>query len=145
MSLISMMYASKTKKDHDHIKSDLMSILTESIHNNTRSNITGVLYYGNGYFLQYIEGNKEQIEALFYQRILKDPRHSNCEIIYYAEIETAYFKRWSMKFAPINHKIKTFFKENHIDDFNPYLLTSDSIQPFIKVLKDEPSFDVNSY
>ncbi|WP_171478542.1 BLUF domain-containing protein [Acinetobacter ihumii] len=145
MSLASIMYASKTKKDHSHIKQDLMNILTESIHFNSLHQITGVLYYGNGFFLQYIEGQKEHIEQLFYQSIVKDQRHSHCEILYYSELESPVFARWSMKFAPINQRIRDFFQHHHIDEFNPYLLTSHTIHPFIQILADEPAYDVNFY
>ncbi len=81
MSLIGFMYASKTNSEHSQIKQDLI-VLTEAVKFNSKNDITGVLYYGNGYFLQYLEGEKEQVEALFYKSILKDSRHQNCEIIF---------------------------------------------------------------
>ncbi|WP_200460741.1 BLUF domain-containing protein [Acinetobacter sp. S40] len=145
MTLVSMMYASKTNKDHNSIKQDLMNILTESIKFNSLNDITGVLYYGHGYFLQYIEGKKTNIDQLFYNTIVKDQRHTHCEILYYAELEKPMFEKWSMKFAPLNQKIKDFFHENHIDEFNPYLLTTHSIGPFIQILSDEPAYDVHKF
>jgi hypothetical protein len=53
-----------------------------------------------------------------------------------------------MKFAPINKRLGDFFLENHRDDFNPFLLTTDSIPSFIALLASEYTtepyvFDVN--
>ncbi len=145
MGLIGLMYASKTNSEHSQIKQDLMDILTEAINFNSLNDITGVLYYGNGYFLQYLEGEKHQVESLFHHMILKDQRHHNCEIIFSKPSENRSFERWSMKFAPINMKIKDFFKQHHVDEFNPYLLTTDSIPAFIKLLADQPNLKVNEY
>lgn len=49
MSLIGFMYASKTNSEHSQIKQDLIDILTEAVKFNSQNDITGVLYYGNGY------------------------------------------------------------------------------------------------
>lgn len=145
MSLIGLMYASKTNSEHNRIKQDLMDILTEAINFNSHNNITGVLYYGNGYFLQYLEGEKEQIETLFNKSILRDSRHHNCEIIFRQTSKGRSFECWSMKFAPINTKIKDFFMQHHIDEFNPYLLTATSIQAFIQLLVEEPDYSMKDY
>lgn len=145
MSLIGLMYASKRSNEHSQIKQDLMDILTEAVNFNSRHDITGVLYYGNGYFLQYLEGEKEQIEALFNKSILRDSRHHNCEIIFMEPSKDRSFERWSMKFAPINTKIKDFFKQHHVDEFNPYLLSNESIPAFIELLADQPNQRVDEY
>jgi hypothetical protein len=139
------MYASKTNSEHSQIKQDLIDILTEAVNFNSHNDITGVLYYGNGYFLQYLEGEKEQVESLFYNLILKDPRHQNCEIIFSERSEQRLFKHWSMKFAPINTKIKDFFHQHHVDEFNPYLLNTTSIPSLIKLLVDQPNHKVDQY
>ncbi|WP_171402482.1 BLUF domain-containing protein [Acinetobacter soli] len=138
MSLIGLMYASKTRSEHSQIKQDLMDILTEAVNFNSRHDITGVLYYGNGYFLQYLEGEKNQVETLFHSMILKDQRHKNCEVIFLESSEERLFGRWSMKFAPINSQIRDFFQKYHVDEFNPYLLSTELIPSFIRILIDQP-------
>ncbi len=145
MSLIGFMYASKTNSEHSQVKQDLIDILTEAVKFNSYNGITGVLYYGNGYFLQYLEGEKEQVESLFYKLILKDPRHQNCEIIFSEPAEQRLFKHWSMKFAPINTKIKDFFFHHHVDEFNPYLLNTTSIPSFIELLVEQPNLKADQY
>ena len=49
---IRLVYVSKFYRNDDAFKLDLMNILTTSINYNTQENITGVLCYGNGYFIQ---------------------------------------------------------------------------------------------
>ena len=48
-----------------------------------------------------------------------------------------------MKFAPINKRLGDFFIENHLDEFNPYLLSSETIPPFIELLAGE--YEVEPY
>lgn len=129
-----LMYVSKSTETFEQLDPVLTDIITQSIHFNGKNQITGVLYYGNGYFLQYLEGDQEVVEALFYQKIVKDHRHYHCEIIYAEHTDQPLFSRWSMKFAPINNNIKNFFLERHLDGFNPYLLTQHSIPDFIEIL-----------
>lgn len=141
-----MIYTSKiNKKNGTDVEKNLMDILTRSVSYNAIRGVTGVLYYGNGYFLQYIEGEKSDIEHLFYDLIVKDSRHYHCEILFSSEIDHISFRNWSMKFAPISQKIKKFFHDYHVDDFNPYLLTAESIPFFIEVLKSEPNRDVRAF
>lgn len=59
--------------------------------------------------------------------------------------EQRLFKHWSMKFAPINTKIKDFFFHHHVDDFNPYLLNTTSIPSFIELLVDQPNLKADQY
>lgn len=39
-----------------------------------------------------------------------------------------------MKYANIDQEVVDFFSENHNDIFNPYLLSSSTIPPFIELL-----------
>ena len=48
-----------------------------------------------------------------------------------------------MKFAPVNKRLGDFFIENHRDDFNPFLLSSETIPSFIDLLAGE--YDVEPY
>lgn len=138
-----LLYVSKALHPWETLDPVLMDILSEAIAFNSKNNITGVLYYGQGFFVQCLEGDKQSVENLFYQKILKDPRHHHCEILYAADIETSLFHQWSMKFAPVNKNIRDFFEYYHLDDFNPYLLTENTTLPFIHVLAKEPHYEVN--
>ncbi len=60
---------------------------------NQTINVTGMLLYHNGSFFQFLEGNEQVINDL-YEHIAKDPRHSNCEIIYAHEAGNRLFSDW---------------------------------------------------
>jgi hypothetical protein len=138
MQLVRILYASKATNVHPTVKTDLMHILDCAVDFNYRHQITGVLYYGFGYFVQCIEGPKETIDNLFYNRIIKDPRHKNCKILSYTSCEEIIFKNWNMKFAPVNKSLKQFFSDYHLAEFNPYLLSNKTIPHFIEILAQQP-------
>ncbi|WP_151840895.1 BLUF domain-containing protein [Acinetobacter soli] len=143
MQSVRLLYVSRKTNQYPEVKNDLMQILNTAVDFNYRNEITGVLYYGYGYFIQCIEGPKEKIDYLFYDKILKDPRHKNCELLFYIECEDKLFKQWSMKFAPINKDLQKFFIDHNFSNFNPYLLCNKTIPHFINLLADQPNIDPN--
>lgn len=148
MEFVRVLYASKSTSTHPNLKNDLMEILNTAVDFNSRNEITGVLYYGHGYFVQCLEGRRTKVDDLFYNQILKDKRHQNCEILFHEKCDVGLFKHWNMKFAPVNKRLGDFFVENHLDDFNPYLLSSETIPLFIDLLAQEHgsepyTFEVN--
>lgn len=145
MELVRILYASKAKGLQSDLKNDLIDILNLAVDFNSKNEITGVLYYGNGYFVQCLEGLKSKVEDLFYNKILKDSRHQNCEILFYEKCETGLFTHWNMKFAPVNKKIGDFFLDYHLDEFNPFLLSSESIPSFINLLATEYKLEPNIF
>lgn len=66
-----------------------------SSRNNAASGITGLLLYGSGNFLQVLEGRRAAID-LIYDRICRDTRHVNCELLYQAVREGRLFPDWNM-------------------------------------------------
>ena len=133
MSDARILYVSKLC-DCDDPKKDLFDILTEALNFNSLNSIYGALYYGNGYFVQCLEGKRDQVESLFYEKILKDFRHKNCELMYSEDINESLFSRWHMKYAIIHKDIIDFFSEHGIDEFNPYTLSASTIPQFIELL-----------
>ena len=128
-----LLYVSKIKSNINPMN-DLYDILTEAVAFNSLNEIYGVLYYGNDYFIQCVEGQKDKVEYLFYEKILKDPRHKNCEVLSFENIEKYLFSAWHMKYAMIHKEVIDFFKHYHNDEFNPYLLNSSTIPAFIELL-----------
>jgi len=133
MNLVRLLYVSKLKKNKNAVK-DLMDILTEAITYNSPHEIYGALYFGNGYFVQCLEGERDKLEHLFYKKIIRDPRHEQCEVIYLEPIKSRLFANWHMKYAAFNKEVMHFFKNHHLEAFNPYLLTNHTISPFINLL-----------
>ena len=76
-------------------KDDIQAILLTSIHHNSKKNITGLLMYDQGTFCQALEGELEDVHALF-SKILKDDRHTSIIKIFDDEIKTRDFSSWSM-------------------------------------------------
>ncbi len=63
--------------------------------NNQRIGITGMLLYCEGLFIQAIEGEQQQVEAL-YRRICEDPRHHMVTTLLKRPIERRRFNEWEM-------------------------------------------------
>ncbi|MCF3127776.1 BLUF domain-containing protein [Acinetobacter soli] len=131
-----MLYVSKLK-DCDNPMNELFNILTESMNYNAPNAICGALYYGNGYFVQCIEGDKTRINELFHNKILNDRRHENCELMYCEDIKERLFSQWHMKYAIFHKDIVNFFSQNNVDQFNPYTLSVDTIPEFINLLSKQ--------
>jgi hypothetical protein len=93
--LIQLCYASVASALFD--EPALEALLRQARANNTRDGITGLLLYGNGHFVQVLEGERGPVEAL-YARILSDFRHRQVFELYRDEVPTRDFARWEMAF-----------------------------------------------
>jgi hypothetical protein len=49
----------------------------------------------NQYFIQYLEGNKDDVTSLF-DKIKLDPRHRNIDLISASEVRNPIFHDWSL-------------------------------------------------
>jgi hypothetical protein len=76
-------------------RTDLEQMLRESRLRNTRRDITGVLVFSDGVFLQVLEGEREDIEDLM-ENIQRDPRHRDIKVIHEEEIDRRAFPTWRM-------------------------------------------------
>lgn len=79
-------------------KEQLKEILEVARANNHRQRITGLLLYSNGQFLQILEGEKEEVQAL-YDHIANDERHTHVVTIAEGEADHRMFPDWSMGFG----------------------------------------------
>lgn len=64
---------------------------------NQQMNITGYLYYRDGLFMQYLEGEQEKVEALM-GKIIADERHHVFSTIILPKIKKRVFPYWYMRF-----------------------------------------------
>jgi len=81
-------------------KSCLKEILDNARKNNMNANITGVLLYQDGTFIQLLEGPEEQLDAL-YAKIKRDPRHTCSNEPIKGQCKERLFPSWSMGFNRI--------------------------------------------
>lgn len=75
----------------------LMLLLTQSRERNKKLDITGMLVYFDNKFLQLLEGNEEDVEAV-YQSIHKDKRHKDVTVLKKGSAEKRLFPGWTMSF-----------------------------------------------
>ena len=92
--LIRLLYASRASSGTSY--GALLGIMDHARDKNSMSNITGMLCYGSGQFLQALEGERQAVSNL-YHRIAPDPRHTECQLIAVVEIGQRAFAEWSMK------------------------------------------------
>jgi hypothetical protein len=112
---------------------DLLSILDDSRRNNLRDEITGVLLYSEGIFMQALEGDEELVMAL-YKKIEKDQMHKNMIMLISGETEQRAFPDWSMAFITLDHSQMDEIK-GYINPFNKDLFKGDASTPAISILK----------
>ena len=79
--------------------------LNELLHRTRARNqtlaINGLLLYTpDGRFLQVLEGPRANVRALYYEHILRDPRHFSCRVLCEGACETPSFDGWAMAFRP---------------------------------------------
>lgn len=93
---------------------DLITLLRQARENNTQKNITGLLLYGYGNFIQLLEGNEKEVKNLFFNHIEKDARHRDSAVLQQTFVEKRLFKDWSMAFQPLDservHDLKGYLE-----------------------------------
>ncbi len=80
---------------------DIDQILVEAQANNRKEEITGVLLYDAGNFMQYLEGPLENLVRV-YQRIKNSSKHHGIVELLKWPIEVREFPEWSMAFRSVN-------------------------------------------
>jgi hypothetical protein len=75
----------------------LLEMLKSARLRNGKRDISGYLLYKNCYFMQYLEGEKADIDHL-YQKIIRDPRHTDIFTVYLGQGEERLFADWEMGF-----------------------------------------------
>jgi Sensors of blue-light using FAD len=73
----------------------LGAILESAVRHNQADDITGMLLYSGGNFLQVLEGAADQVKST-YDRISLDPRHKNCLVLLEQDLPERQFGKWSM-------------------------------------------------
>ena len=113
--------------------SDIMAVAQRE---NLVHQITGFLCFGNGYFFQYIEGEKSAIEQLF-GNIQRDGRNRDVTLKSKGVIEQRLFQDWQMLMVNINNP------ETHEDVINAFLpvlpagSTAAAADKFVEVMRSQ--------
>ena len=80
---------------------NLLDLLTQARSYNASQDISGLLVYGNGQFLQVLEGEEAPVRAL-YEHIRRDPRHRDAVTFADKDIPARAFAGWGMAFQPVS-------------------------------------------
>ncbi|MCY1167017.1 MULTISPECIES: BLUF domain-containing protein [Polaromonas] len=119
--LVRLLYASRSANPTSSDITD--AILAQSRSHNQTLGITGILCYGDGVFLQALEGGREQVSDL-YGHIQRDPRHKDVVLLHYEEISERRFSGWSMgqvNVSKINASILLKYSEK--PELDPYAVS----------------------
>jgi hypothetical protein len=131
--MLQLCYASTYINNDDNLIEDIRNILITARNFNKAHQITGVLYYAEGFFFQCLEGEKESVEDLF-TSITKDIRHTNVHRFKDQIIEQTNFKDWSMKYVQKNSDVKKYFSTIGFEKFKPHILEGDQLKDMLKIL-----------
>lgn len=133
MYLVRLIYVSEVERPVE--VSDIEQILTSARVNNTAIGVTGMLCFHRKYFLQCLEGSRTRVNET-YQRILKDPRHTNIVLLDYREIEHREFTEWSMGYMPESSLTEAInMKYSGTPEFTPYEMKGESCHQMMVELR----------
>lgn len=90
-----LVYFSEAADDLSY--TDIKEILEVSRNNNARNEITGLLIYRDGFFLQLLEGTEDSVRSTL-ELIRHDDRNYKVKILCEGFIQERLFGSWSMAF-----------------------------------------------
>ncbi len=107
-------------------KSKLYKILVDSRVSNRLADVTGLLVYVDGTFLQVLEGEQNVVSALL-EKISKDRRHKDVKVVYKTGIEGRTFNAWQMAYvSPSPKELATWAGLNDTTTLEATLKTLES-------------------
>jgi hypothetical protein len=118
--LVRLLYCSRAV---DTSPEAVEAILQQSRQHNPAMGITGILCYGDGVFLQCIEGGRMQVSDL-YGSIQVDARHKDVALLHFEEISERRFGGWSMGQVNISRMNSSLLlKYSEKPELDPYAVS----------------------
>lgn len=114
--MIHLVYVSSATSEMDN--SALENLLEQSRERNFRQNITGMMLYSGGTFMQILEGKAEDVLDI-YSSIVRDERNTGNIILAQEHILSRSFTSWSMGFRRVNNS-----DLNGVEGFSNFLHSS---------------------
>jgi len=96
-----ILYASTAS--HAMTETELLELLKQARKRNKANDVTGIMLYHKGYFVQLLEGDADAVDTI-YQSISKDKRHHNVNLIGSYDIQERSFGEWNMGFKEISRQ-----------------------------------------
>jgi hypothetical protein len=114
--------------------STLNDISEIAIERNLIDNITGILCYGNGNFLQCVEGSEQALTNLK-NRLLLDDRHKELKILDFSEIAKRRFASWSLRSITLERWMTKEPELKKLMPFKPDEWNANEWQKFLDILQ----------
>lgn len=108
------------------------TILRSAQKHNAASGITGVLCQGRGVYLQVLEGERSQVDAI-YGRIALDKRHNNVVLRQQEDISRRQYGKWAMAHVDMAHLDNAEAAREQVT-FDPYFATAEEVMAKIDAL-----------
>jgi hypothetical protein len=121
VGMISLAYVSHAS--HEMTDDELIAILQVARRTNASLDISGMLLYRDGFFVQVLEGEADKVDPL-YEKISRDPRHKNIIMIYRAPITERIFAKWTMGFNRLPESINIDGYDRFLDGSDPDFFTN---------------------
>jgi len=106
--IFQLVYVSEACPDLSY--TDLENILYSARKKNVELNVTGLLIFRDGFFIQYLEGKESHVKEIL-GRIVQDRRHKKVRVIGEWTSTNRLFENWSM----------SFIDGDLIDQLHPFL------------------------
>lgn len=112
---------------------ELQQILVKSQVNNAVNDLTGMLLYSDGTFVQVLEGNDDKVNDT-YLKVAKDPRHKNIIKLVEGDLRERNFANWYMGFRIVTPHILSQF-DAYVDPTKDDMWEHNTPHPAITILR----------
>jgi hypothetical protein len=136
MIIVRLTYFSRNHADRlgGPIQDRIHDILIESVANNRRDDVTGALIHDDKWFAQALEGPETIVSATF-ERILRDPRHSDVRLIKMQPVPARRFAAWWMACVARGDDNADLFRHHcESECFDPQLMRADRLGDLIEAV-----------
>lgn len=126
-------------------KENLRDILYTSLENNRAGGVTGALIATSSYFLQFLEGNFDDVNSTFF-RIIGDPRHRDIKLVSFRQVDKPLFSQWRMKafgIFDLNVELENSLKERFGEEEGSVFLPTEETDA-IKLVQEVEMIEKNS-
>ena len=118
--LVRLLFASRAV---DASPAAIESIVASARQHNHDAGVTGIFVYGDGVFMQALEGGRAAVNAL-YATILRDARHQDVTLLHYEEITERRFGGWTMGLVNVDRvNSGVLLKYAERAELNPYAVS----------------------
>ncbi|MCP5149617.1 MAG: BLUF domain-containing protein [Chromatiales bacterium] len=132
--LVRLVYFSRALREMS--LKDIQDILRVARGKNAALEVCGMLCYHSQWFLQALEGDREEVNAL-YLEIADDPRHDDVVIVSYEPIDSPAFGDWQMGYATQSGALVRALQGLGQREFDPPTMSPSEALEFLRAMAAE--------